>query len=137
MQIDFFDPYPYRALEPDLQALVLGALRLDAAVAFVTRPGIALLRQYLKTHPPGSARLVASVRLPPSGRRRGLRNRPRWSIGTGVSHVNVHHIAERIAANRALLGGVSASQGRLSSYVLLAIGPGTTEAVCAVHGITS
>ena len=64
MQIDFFDSYPYRMLEPDLQSLLAGARRLDAAVAFVTRPGVALLRQYLKTHPPGSARLVASVRFP-------------------------------------------------------------------------
>jgi hypothetical protein len=29
---------------------------LDAAVAFVTRPGVALLREYLKAHPPGGAR---------------------------------------------------------------------------------
>ena len=33
-------------------------------MAFVTRPGVAFLRQYLKTHPPGTARLVASVRFP-------------------------------------------------------------------------
>jgi hypothetical protein len=45
MQIDFFDAYPYCALEPDLQPLVLGARRVDAAVAFVTRPGVAFLRQ--------------------------------------------------------------------------------------------
>ena len=64
MQIDFFDPYPYRTLEPELLAFVLGARRLDAAVAFVTGPGVALLRQYLKTHPPGNARMVASVRFP-------------------------------------------------------------------------
>jgi len=64
MQIDFFDSYPYRTLEPDLQSLLAGARRLDAAVAFVTRPGIALLRQYLKTRRPGTARLVASVRFP-------------------------------------------------------------------------
>ncbi|MGD0899321.1 MAG: phospholipase D-like domain-containing protein, partial [Thermoguttaceae bacterium] len=64
MNVQFFDSYPYRTLEPDLQPLLLGARRLDAAVAFVTRPGVALLRQYLKTHPPGAARLVASVRFP-------------------------------------------------------------------------
>ncbi len=34
----------------------------DAAVAFVTTPGVAVLCQYLKAHPPGPARLVASVR---------------------------------------------------------------------------
>lgn len=33
-----FDSYPYRTLEPDLKCLVLGARRVDAAVAFVTRP---------------------------------------------------------------------------------------------------
>lgn len=64
MNFQFFDSYPYRPLEPDLQALVLGARRVDAAVAFVTRPGIALIRQYMRTHPPRSARLVASVRFP-------------------------------------------------------------------------
>jgi len=64
MRFEFVDAYPYRRLEPDLQALVLGARRLDAAVAFVTRPGVALLRQYLKTQRAGSARLVASVRFP-------------------------------------------------------------------------
>lgn len=64
MNLQFFDSYPYRPLEPDLQTLVLGARRVDAAVAFVTRPGVAFLRQYLKTHPSGKARLVASVRFP-------------------------------------------------------------------------
>ena len=64
MQIEFFDSYPYCALEPALQTLVLGARRVDAAVAFVTRPGVAFLRQYLKTHSLGTARLVASVRFP-------------------------------------------------------------------------
>ena len=33
-------------------------------MAFVTRPGVAFLRQYRKTHPSGKARLVASVRFP-------------------------------------------------------------------------
>ena len=64
MNLQFFDSYPYRPLEPDLQALVLGARRVDAAVAFVTRSGVAFLRQYLKSHPSGKARLVASVRFP-------------------------------------------------------------------------
>jgi hypothetical protein len=64
MRVEFFDSYPYRALEPNLQALALGARKVDAAVAFVTRPGVAFLRQYLKSHPPGKARLVASVRFP-------------------------------------------------------------------------
>lgn len=64
MQIDFFAPYPYHALAPDLEALMLGALRLDVAVAFVTRRGVALLRRCLKAHSAGSARLVASVRFP-------------------------------------------------------------------------
>jgi HKD family nuclease len=64
MQLEFFDSYPYRALEPDLQTLLLGARRVGAAVAFVTRSGVAFLRQYLKTHPSGKARLVASVRFP-------------------------------------------------------------------------
>ena len=50
MNLQFFDSYPYRTLEPDLQSLMLGTRRVDAAVAFVTRPGVALLRQYLKTH---------------------------------------------------------------------------------------
>jgi len=64
MQIDFIDPYPYKNLEPDLRSLMLNARKVDAAVAFVTQPGVALLRQYFKSHPPGSARLVASVRFP-------------------------------------------------------------------------
>jgi hypothetical protein len=64
MNLQFFDTYPYRALEPDLQTLVLGARRVDAAVAFVTRPGVAFLHQYLKSRPSGKARLVASVRFP-------------------------------------------------------------------------
>jgi hypothetical protein len=42
MNLQFFDSYPYRTLQPDLQALMLGARRLDAAVAFVTRPAVAL-----------------------------------------------------------------------------------------------
>jgi len=66
MNLQFFDSYTYRTLEPDLQSLMLGARRLDAAVALVTRSGVALLRQYLKTHRPGSARPVASV-LPSAG----------------------------------------------------------------------
>jgi len=37
VQFQFFGAYPYRTLEPDLQALVLRARRLDAAVAFVKR----------------------------------------------------------------------------------------------------
>ena len=64
MDVDFFDPYPYRPLSPNLTSLLLGARKVDAAVAFVTRPGVTLLRQYLKTHPLGTARLVASVRFP-------------------------------------------------------------------------
>ncbi len=39
MNPEFFDSYRYRTLEPDLQALMLGARRPDAAVACVTRPG--------------------------------------------------------------------------------------------------
>lgn len=35
-------------------------------MAFVTRPGAAFLHQYLKTHPSGKARLIASVRFPTS-----------------------------------------------------------------------
>ncbi len=64
MNLQFFDSRPYRTLEPDLQALMLGARKIDAAVAFVTRPGVALLRQYFKTQPASTARLVASVRFP-------------------------------------------------------------------------
>lgn len=64
MRIEFFDPYPYRAIQPDLQSLVLGARRVDAAVAFVTHAGATFLRQYLKTHPSAKARLIASVRFP-------------------------------------------------------------------------
>jgi len=64
MNIQFFDSYPYRPLQPDLQTLARGARRVDAAVAFVTRPGVAFLRQYLKNRPSGKARLVASVRFP-------------------------------------------------------------------------
>ena len=52
MQIDFFDGYPYRKLAPDLESLAAGSRRMDAAVAFVTRPGVALLRRYLKTRAP-------------------------------------------------------------------------------------
>jgi hypothetical protein len=51
LNLKLFDSYPYHSLEPDLQALVLGARRADAAVAFVTRPGVAFSRQYVKTHP--------------------------------------------------------------------------------------
>ena len=43
MQIEFFDSYPYRTLESDLQALRDAAGRLDAAAAFVTRLGAPLL----------------------------------------------------------------------------------------------
>ena len=68
MQATFFDSYPYRPLEPDLQALAVGARRIDAAVTFVTRSGVAFLRQYLKSHPSGKARVVASVRFPTSPR---------------------------------------------------------------------
>jgi len=64
MNLQFFDSYPYRPLEPDLQTLALGARRVDAAVAFVTWPGVAFLRQYLKSRPSGKARLVASIRFP-------------------------------------------------------------------------
>jgi hypothetical protein len=64
MFFEFFDSYPYRPLGTELKPLLLGARRADAAVAFVTRPGVALLRQYLKTHPSGTARFVASVRFP-------------------------------------------------------------------------
>ncbi len=35
MQIEFFDSYPYRTLEADLQTLVLGARRVDAVVGLV------------------------------------------------------------------------------------------------------
>jgi hypothetical protein len=44
--------------------LLAAAHRVDAAVAFVTRPGVALLREYLKTHARRSGRLIASVRFP-------------------------------------------------------------------------
>lgn len=64
MDLQFIECYPYRALEPELQALMASAQRLEAAIAFVTRPGVAMLRQYLKAHGRGSARLVASVRFP-------------------------------------------------------------------------
>ena len=64
MDVDFFDSYPYRPLNPDLASLMRAARRVDAAVAFVTRPGVAFLRQYLKSRPSGKARLVASVRFP-------------------------------------------------------------------------
>jgi hypothetical protein len=39
MDLQFFDSYPCRALEPDPQALLLGARKVDAAMAFVTWPG--------------------------------------------------------------------------------------------------
>jgi len=58
MNLQFVDSYPYRRLEPELDSLFLRSIRVDAAVAFVTRPGVALLRQYLKAHQPGSARLT-------------------------------------------------------------------------------
>jgi hypothetical protein len=64
MKLQFFDSKPRRTLEPELRSLVLHARRLDAAVAFVTRPGTALIRQYVKSNPSGTARLVASVRFP-------------------------------------------------------------------------
>ena len=64
MQIEFFAPYPYDRLEPSLRNMIRGARRMDAAIAFVTRPGVALVRQYVKSRGPGSARLVASVRFP-------------------------------------------------------------------------
>ena len=64
MNLQFFDSDPYRPLCSDLQTLALGARRVDAAVAFVTRPGVAFLRQYLKSRPSVEARLIASVRFP-------------------------------------------------------------------------
>ncbi len=64
MRLEFFDSYPYRPLRSDPEALLLGARRIDAAIAFVTRPGIALLRRYLKSHASGKARLIVSVRFP-------------------------------------------------------------------------
>ena len=64
MNLQFFDSYPCRPLEPDLQTLASGTRRVDRAVAFVTRPGVAFLRQYLKSHPAGKTRLIASVRCP-------------------------------------------------------------------------
>ncbi len=60
MRVEFFDPYPYRAIEPGLNALAAGTHRVNAAVAFVTRRGVAFLRQYLKAHPAGKARPVTS-----------------------------------------------------------------------------
>ena len=44
MPFEFFDSYPYRPLGTDLKPLLPGARRVDAAIAFVTRPGVALLR---------------------------------------------------------------------------------------------
>jgi hypothetical protein len=38
MKMQFFDSYPCHPLDPDRQTLVLAARRVDAAVAFVTRP---------------------------------------------------------------------------------------------------
>src|SRR5271157_2086542 len=64
MDVDFFDSYPYRPLIPDLASLMRAAQRVDAAIAFVTRPGVAFLRQYLKTHPSAKTRLVASICFP-------------------------------------------------------------------------
>jgi len=37
MQVQFFDSYPYRTLEPDLQALVLGPWRLPRSVCRAAR----------------------------------------------------------------------------------------------------
>ncbi|MFH1269329.1 MAG: hypothetical protein ABIK89_26675 [Planctomycetota bacterium] len=64
MQVEFFSPYPYDRLEPALESMIQGARRVDAAIAFVTGPGVALIRQYVKSHGPGNARLAASVRFP-------------------------------------------------------------------------
>ena len=64
MQVEFIAPYPYERLERSLKGIIQGARRVDAAVAFVTRSGVALVRQYLRSHGLGSARLVASVRFP-------------------------------------------------------------------------
>lgn len=64
MHIEFFDPYPHEMLEPQLRSLVAGAKRLDAAVAFVTRGGAVVLREFISAQGPQNARLVASVRYP-------------------------------------------------------------------------
>lgn len=66
MQIDFFDSYPHEHFEPELRSLVAQAQRLDAAIAFVTRGGTTVLREFLNTHPPDRARIVASIRFPTS-----------------------------------------------------------------------
>ncbi len=63
-RIEFVDAYPYRPLESHLPPLLGSARHLDAAVAFVTTPGVAMLRQYLKAHTSATARLVASARFP-------------------------------------------------------------------------
>jgi hypothetical protein len=49
MQVQFCDAYPFRPQEPVLRPLLAAAHRVDAAVAFVTRPGVALLREYLSS----------------------------------------------------------------------------------------
>jgi len=64
MQVDFFAPYPYERLQPSLAELLRDARRVEAAVAFVTKPGAAILRKFLRSCGAGNARLVASVRFP-------------------------------------------------------------------------
>lgn len=64
MHVELFDSYPHSAFEPKLRSLVASATRLDAAIAFVTPGGTAVLREFLRRAEPGSARLVASVRYP-------------------------------------------------------------------------
>ena len=64
MQIELFDPYPYRSLGRKLQSLLKGATRLDAAIAFVTDRGADFLRDFLTGNPKTPVRLIASVRFP-------------------------------------------------------------------------
>ena len=54
MNLQFFNPYPYRTPEPDLHSLLHGSQRVDAAVAFVTRRGTRSSRNLPQTLPGSS-----------------------------------------------------------------------------------
>jgi HKD family nuclease len=64
MQIELFDGLPHAELAPRMRSLLAVAQRIDAAIAFVTRRGTAVLRELLEQTNPPRVRLVASVRFP-------------------------------------------------------------------------
>lgn len=64
MKTEFFDGYPHAAMAERMRSLLATARRIDAAVAFVTSRGTAVLRELLEGSNPPDVRLVVSVRFP-------------------------------------------------------------------------